>query len=254
MASLSGTVCRYGSSERIVNATVRATASDGTITQTVTDDDGDYTFPGLNPGKWSIVAMNQDSFPNSPLIMDLLKDEAHIDIKLQRLAGDIDNAAGQKFFFWLLGIFGGLIVVYIVLHLIFPLRVAGSPLSFAKWDKDPWRFLEIIMWGLGGVLVNKIINCGWFLRSQKFYREGIIMHIAHLVSTPLLVLVAVLLLSLATFKLTLSSGSEVTVDLSQFPILIAVSFLLGSSPWPLWNLIERSAKSITGQTDKSAPA
>ena len=77
------------------------------------------------------------------------------------------------------------------------------------------------------------------------------MHIAHLVSTPLLVLVAVILLSLATLKVTLAGGSEVTLDLSNMPILIAVSFLLGSSPWPLWNLIERSAKSITGsRTEK----
>jgi len=250
MPSLSGTVYRYGSAERIVNATVRAAASDGTIVQTVTNDDGDYSFTGLNPGKWSIVAMNQDSFPNPPLVMDLMQDQQKIDLKLQRLAGEVDNAAGQKFFAWLLVAMGGLVVVYIVMHLIFPLRVVGSPLTFAQWDKDPWRFLEIIMWGLAGVLVNKIITTGWFTRSQKFYREGIIMHVAHLVTTPLLVLVAVLLLSLATLKLTLSSGSEVTLDLSQLPILIAVSFLLGSSPWPLWNLIERSAKNLTGPADK----
>lgn len=250
MASVSGTVLRYGSAERIVSAIVKAIASDGTITQTVTDDDGDFIFTNLNPGKWSFVALHEDSFPNSPLVLDIMADVDKIQIKLQRLAGEDDQAAGQKFFTWLLVALGGLMVVYIVLHLIFPLRVVGSPLSFAQWDKDPWRFLEIIMWGLGGILVNKIITSGWYLRSQKFYREGIVMHIAHLVSTPLLVLVAVILLSLATFKITLAGGSEVTLDLSNFPILIAVSFLLGSSPWPLWNLIEQSARSITGQAEK----
>jgi hypothetical protein len=250
MASISGTVFRYGSSERITNATVRATPDDGKMVQTTTDDDGDYTFPNLDPGRWSLVALSEDSFPNAPLVVNLSKDETGCDIKLQRLAGTADNAVGQKFFYWLLGLLGGVIVLYIVLHMIFPLRVAGSPLSFAQWDKDPWRFLEIIMWGLGGILVNKIITCGWYLRGQKFYREGVVLHVAHLVSTPLLVLIAVLLLSLATFKLTLSSGSEVTIDLSQMPILMAVSFLLGSSPWPLWNLIERSARNLTGQADK----
>ena len=246
MASVSGTVFRYGSAERIVGATVKAVGSDNKIIQTVTNDDGDFSFANLDPGKWSFIALHEDSFPNQPLAMDIMANDEKIQIKLQRLAGQEDQAAGQKFFYWLLAILGGAIVVYIVLHLIFPLRQAGSPLSFAQWDKDPWRFLEIILWGLGGVLVNKIINIGSFVRNQRFYREGIIMHIAHLVATPLLVLVAVILLSLATLKITLSGGSEVTLDLSQLPILIAVSFLLGSSPWPLWNLIERSAKSITG--------
>jgi hypothetical protein len=251
MATVSGTVFRYGSAERIVGATVKAIASDKTITQTVTDDDGDFSFPNLNPGKWSIVALHEDSFPNPPLVMDIMADVDKIQINLQRLAGEDDKTAGQQFFNWLLIVLGGLIVLYIVLHLIFPLRVAGSPLSFAQWNKDPWRFLEIIMWGLGGILVNKIIISGLYLRNQKFYREGIIMHVAHLVTAPLLVLVAVILLSLATLKITLTGGSEVTIDLSNLPVLMAVSFLLGTSPWPLWNFIERSGKSLTGgQSEK----
>jgi len=250
MASVSGTVFRYGSAERIVSATVKAIGSDGTIIQTLSDDNGDFIFTNLNTGKWSIVALHEDSFPNPPVLLDVMADINKIQIKLQRLAGQEDFASGYKFFNWMLVAMGSLIVAYIVLHLIFPLRVVGSPLSFAQWDSDPWRLLEIFMWGLGGILVNKIITSGWYLRSQKFYREGIVMHIAHLVTTPFLVLVAVILLSLASLKITLTGGSEVTLDFSNYPILIAVSFLLGSSPWPLWNFIERSAKNITGQTDK----
>jgi hypothetical protein len=246
MATVSGTVFRYGSDERIASATVKAIASDASIIQILSDDDGDFVFTNLIPGKWSIVALHEDSFPNSPVILEIMADVSKVNIKSQRLAGEADNNAGQKFFNWLLVGLGCLVVVYIVLHLIFPLRVAGSSLSFAQWEKDPWRLVEIILWGLGGILVNKIIICSWYLRSQKFYREGIVMNIAHLVSTPLLVLVAVILLSLATFKVTLAGGSEVTLDLSNMPILIAVSFLLGTSPWPLWNLIERSAKGIAG--------
>jgi len=126
----------------------------------------------------------------------------------------------------------------------------GAAVTFAIWDKDPLRFLEIMLWGLGGVLVNKIITSGSFLRNQKFYREGMVMHIAHLVSTPFLVLVAVILLSLATFQVTLVGGSDITLDLSQPVIMVAISFLLGSSPWPLWNLIERTAQRVTGQAEK----
>ena len=107
-----------------------------------------------------------------------------------------------------------------------------------------------MLWGLGGVLVNKIITSGSFLRNQKFYREGMVMHIAHLVSTPFLVLVAVILLSLATFQVTLVGGSDITLDLSQPAIMVAISFLLGSSPWPLWNLIEKTAQRVTGQPEK----
>jgi hypothetical protein len=245
MATISGTVFRYDSAERIVNASVRATDKDGKIQQTLSDDDGEFSLSNLNTGTWSVQALHDECFPNQPIVMDIMTDKDKVNIKLQRLAGESDQTAGLLFFKWLLAGLGSLLVVYIFLHLIFPLWPAETPLHFVPWDKDPWRFLEIMLWGLGGILVNKIVTCGWYLRSQKFYREGIIMHIAHLAAAPLLVLVAVLLLSLVSLKVTLTGGSEVTIDLTELPILMAVSFLLGSSPWPLWNLIEKSAKGIT---------
>lgn len=117
----------------------------------------------------------------------------------------------------------------------------------AIWEQEPWRFLEILMWGLAGILVNKILLTGWYLRSQRFYREGIVMHIAHLVATPLLVLVTVLLLSLVTFQITLANSNELTLDLSDPAILIAFSFLIGTVPWPLWNFIEDTGKRFAGR-------
>jgi hypothetical protein len=250
MFSISGTVVRYDSAARIANATVRVTDGEGKTQQVLTDDDGDFKVNDLQPGKCSVVALFDDSFPNRPEEFVLTENKANLSIRLHRLAGEEDKAAGMKFFYGLLIGLGGLLVVYIVLHLIFPLRVAGSALSFASWDKDPWRFLEIILWGLGGVLANKIITCGWYLRSQKFYREGIIMHISHLAANPLLVLVAVILLSLASFNITLANGSEVSIDLSQPSIMVVVAFLLGSSPWPLWNFIEDAARKVTGAAEK----
>ena len=208
MATISGTVFRYDSSERIVNATVRVTDKDGKIQQTLSDDDGDFSISNLNTGTWSVIALHDECFPNKPIVMDIMADKDKIAIKLQRLEGEADHQTGQLFFNWLLAGLGILFVVYVVLHLIFPLRPAGTPLHFTPWDLDPWRFLEIMLWGLGGILVNKIVTCGWYLRSQRFYREGIVMHIAHLAATPLLVLVAALLLSLATLKLTLSGGKR----------------------------------------------
>jgi hypothetical protein len=126
---------------------------------------------------------------------------------------------------------------------------APSEAVVGLWDHDPWRFLEVLLWGLAGVLVHKLITIAWYLRTQKFYREGIIMHAAHIITTPLLALVAVLLLSLVTLNVTLASGNQLTLDLSDPRILAAFSFLLGSSPWPLWDFIEDTAKRITGRVE-----
>jgi len=129
------------------------------------------------------------------------------------------------------------------------LVLPASHESAGIWDQGAWRFLEVILWGLAGVLVHKIITIAWWLRSSRFYREGIVMHVAHILTTPLLVLVAVLLLSLATLSITLAGGNQLTIDLSDPRILAAVSFLLGSSPWPLWDFIEGTAKRITGKVE-----
>lgn len=248
MASISGTVIRYGTTERIQFASVKATDAKGKIVQTITDDDGDFCFSDLALGKWSIVALNEESFPNSPISIDLTKNVDNIQIKLQRLAGEVDQNAGRRFFNSLLIGLGILIILYIVMHILFPMKTDESVDPFF-WDAYPWRYVEIIVWALGGILVNKIITCGWYLRCQSFFREGIVMHVAHLVATPLCVLVAVIIISLATLTLTISEGTDVTLDLSQLPILIAVSFLLGTSPWPVWNFIEKSAKKLIGQTE-----
>lgn len=122
---------------------------------------------------------------------------------------------------------------------------SSAPRGFTLWAVYPWSFVEVLLWGLAGVLVNKIFITSWYLRSQRFYREGIVMHIGHIVTTPLLVLIAVVLLSLVTFTFTLANSNEVTLDLSDPRILIAVSFLLGTSPWPLWNFVEDAGKRLT---------
>ena len=76
------------------------------------------------------------------------------------------------------------------------------------------------------------------------------MHIAHIVATPLLVLVTVLLLSQVTLKITLANSNEIAIDLSVPAIMVAFAFIIGTSPWPLWNFILDTAKRFTGQLEK----
>jgi hypothetical protein len=123
---------------------------------------------------------------------------------------------------------------------------APGPRTVGIWDRDPLRIIEVLLWGLAGILVNKIITTGWWLRRRTFYQEGIIMHVAHVIATPVMVLVVVFLLSLVTLKLTLAGGNELALDLSDPRVMVGVSFLLGTIPWPLWDFIEDTAKRFPG--------
>lgn len=111
------------------------------------------------------------------------------------------------------------------------------------WIQEPWRFLEVLFWGLAGALVNLIITTGRYLRFERFYRVGIPMHIAQLVTIPLLALVFVLLLSQVTITVKLVT-SDLRIDLSDPRILVAVSFLLGSRFWQLWDFLQETAGKI----------
>jgi hypothetical protein len=133
-------------------------------------------------------------------------------------------------------------------HLLF----FNTSKGFEIWSTDPLRYLEILLWALAGILVSKIVTTGWYLRSHRFYREGILMHIAHIVATPILALVTVLLLSQVTLTFTLANSNIITIDLSVPTIMVAFAFIIGTSPWPLWNFILNTAKRFTGQLDKGA--
>jgi len=119
------------------------------------------------------------------------------------------------------------------------------------WEDEPWRFLEVFMWGLAGILINLIITTGTYLRQRNFYREGVIMHISLIIAVPFLALIFVLLLSLVTVKLTLV-GSEVQLDLSDPRVLVAVSFLIGTVPWNIWRFVRGTGERLTGQGQQEA--
>lgn len=337
MPKASGTVYRYGTRERISDASVKA-SKEGVPTQyAVTDGDGDFSFDNLEPGEWTFVALHEGSIPNKPDPITLAEDKSDIKIQLSRLQGTEDEEAGKEFFIGLLIGLGALIVFWILLHVLIPGK--GEPLSlttgaliteaveqidavedvsqsdevgasisdikttldaliaqnadlsatdrknlgdlyaeidasvkanakadavrqlnrlrqlvvtppssgFALWGQEPLRYFEIFLWGLAGVLVHKIITTGWYLRTRRFYREGIVMHIANIATAPLLVLVSVFLLSLLTLEFTLAGSNEVKLDLSDPRLLVAVSFLLGSRPWSVWDFVRETAGRVTGQ-------
>lgn len=336
MAIAAGSVYRSGGKEGISHATVKATKG-GKIVYATTNDGGDFSVEIPEPGTWEFMALDKGSFASQPNPVDMSQDQPGIKIYLDRITGAEDERAGKTFFWILLGVFGVLIVVYLLVH--FLAKEAMPPLSetsveslarlqqqihasqdiaqdaaiaatltdlgrdletalgrtnrldaaerdfvstaareiqasvkagekdralsllddlqqtiapaggFQFWSDDPLRFLEILLWGLAGILVSKIFTSGWYLRNHRFYREGILMHIAHIAATPLLVLVTVLLLSLVTMKFTLAGSNELTIDLSDPRIMVAFAFIIGTSPWPLWNFILGTAKRFTGQLE-----
>ena len=244
MPKISGTVYRYASNERVSYASLKAYSEGKAPVYVTADDDGDFTFPKLSSGKWTLVAMDEYSMPGKKKEINLEKDITNIKIELQRMASTKDSEAGKAFFNILLGILGVLIALYVVVHIFFIPKEASTKDTFI-WTQGSWWYLELILWSLAGILVNKIINVGWYLRSGRFYKEGMVMHVAHLVTTPLLVLVTVIILSLVELTIKIIEN-EVILDLSDPKIMIAVTFLLGTSPWPLWNFVQGTADKITG--------
>ncbi|HSN74034.1 MAG TPA: carboxypeptidase regulatory-like domain-containing protein [Anaerolineae bacterium] len=128
------------------------------------------------------------------------------------------------------------------------------------WTRQPWLFLEVLLWGLAGVLVNLIFTTGNYLRWHRFYVEGIFLHTAQLLAVPLLALVFVFLLSQVTLTIEIAGMSDVRLDLSDPRILAAVSFLISAQPWALWDFARQTGGRLTGggsqtrQSGSSRPA
>lgn len=156
---------------------------------------------------------------------------------------------GRKFFDKLFYSLIGLVALYILSHVFAPNLNISSGDSFI-WVAKPWRYVEILVWGLAGVMVGKLIESGWYLYQDRFKVEAIVMHLAHLIATPILVLIAVIVLSLATIDVTLANNSNLTLDLADPEIMVAVAFLLGTSPWPLWRFIQNTAERVLGQAEE----
>jgi hypothetical protein len=238
MAKISGVIYRSGGKERISYATVKAYQKDQPIIYTTAGEGGEFSLELPETGKWSLVVLEPGSLASKPQEVEADQDQKGIKIYLDRLAGTVDEKAGTTFFWILVGALILLIGVYILLHqLIIPLPAEG----FEFWSENPLRYLEILFWGTFGILVSKIINIGWYLRKHRYYREGKIMHLSQIFTTPILVLVVVLLLSQIDLTFTLADNNTVNINLSEPAIMVAFAFIIGTVPWPLWNFIKNSA-------------
>ena len=119
--------------------------------------------------------------------------------------------------------------------------------GFILWTKNPWFMLEIFFWALFGILSSKIIECGYYVRANRYYEEGTFMHISHIVAVPFMVLVSMMLLSLLSFQVNMpSSQSPTTVDLANPLILAALSFILAFRPWGVRRFITTASDKVTG--------
>lgn len=243
MNKVSGSVISEGTKAKLHNVVIKATAVDGKVLSTVSDGQGCFTFDKVESGEWSLVAMKEGYFPSKTQKLDLVADRMDLRFELALQMEKSDEKSGKIFFYCLLGGLLVFIIAYIVLHLVFPQINRDTPRSFL-WGNEPYRFIEVLFWGIAGVLVEKLMSIGYYLRRGTFYQSGILMHISHIISVPLLTLVVVFLLSLVELSLTLS-GNEVRLDLSDPRVLVAVSFILGSRPWSLRDFVQRTAEKIT---------
>lgn len=243
----SGTVYWYGSHERVRGAVVKATNAETRKPKfTATNDDGDFELAALEPGKWTFVVMGEESHPTKPEEHDLAEDKTNFRFELFRLEGTPDEKTGLTLFYALMGALGVLVVLYVVLHWWLPPIVVDNTTSSYFWGSEPMQYAEIFFWGLAGILVSKIIEIGSFLRWRKFYREGLTMHIAHVITVPVLALVTAILL--AQFNLSFSlADNNATLDLSNPALLAALAFVIGTVPWKVWGFIQSTAEQVTSR-------
>jgi hypothetical protein len=238
-----GTITWQGGKERVKGAVIKAqsSADPGQVRFISSDDDGDFEFTDLAEGSWIFTAYHEDSFPEQLEATALNMDISGLNLSLPRKMGTIDRRAGIWFF---ASLCVGLIILaalFILLHTIFP-----QPLTYL-WGLEPWKYLEVLLWGLAGVLVNLILTSGSYLRWQRFYREGIILHVSQIVAVPVLALVFVLLLSLVKLEFSLTPENSITLDLSDPRVMAAFAFIISARPWGLWDFIQEKASTFMGQ-------
>jgi hypothetical protein len=253
MVKAAGTVYRGETQERAIAAVLKAKPAAGALQFVVTDDDGDFEFPDLTAGKWTLQALDEVSSPSVPLDLDLQEDQTALKLSLRRTMGVDDKRFGVWFFAGLIAALVILIAGYIYLHHRYspsPEPPPAEPAVF--WTDPPGRYFEVMLWGLAGVLVSLILTVATYLRWGRFYREGWVLHVAQLVVVPLLTLVVVALLSLTEFSLTVGS-SELKIDLDDPLLLAMVSFLVAFGPWDAVRSLRAASSRLMSSTQAPAP-
>jgi hypothetical protein len=119
------------------------------------------------------------------------------------------------------------------------------------WNQEPWRFIEVLLWGLAGVLIRQILDAAKYVRRDRFYREGLALHLAQVFTSPIITLVSVFILSLIKLEVTIA-GSAVELDLSNPAILVALSFLIGINFWNVWDALKNVIQSLFNRSGGAA--
>jgi hypothetical protein len=122
------------------------------------------------------------------------------------------------------------------------------------WSREPWRFLEVLLWGLAGVIASLLMTTARYMRNRSFFREGLYLHWAQLVTVPLMAIVIVLLLSLLQIQFTLGGENQVQLNLSDARVLAVVAFLIGLNPFMLWDYMRERSATFYGRGTASNPA
>ncbi len=123
------------------------------------------------------------------------------------------------------------------------LEASDGTVRSTLWSKPPGLYLEILFWATAGILVQLIITIAGYLRWNTFIKNGIYLHMALLITVPLLTLVFVQIISMG--RLT-ADDSTVVLNLSDPRIVAGAAFLIALVPWGLWDRIRGASRKILG--------
>ena len=115
-------------------------------------------------------------------------------------------------------------------------KVIEDKRSIYLWSEPPMTYLEVLFWSLAGILISVFISSGYYLRKNRFYAEGIWMHVSHILTMPILSLVVVFLISMIKLSLQIE-GSEVVLDINDPRLLVAISFIIAVRPWDIVSFV-----------------
>jgi hypothetical protein len=118
------------------------------------------------------------------------------------------------------------------------------------WTEVPWKYLEAVLWGVAGVLVSLILSVSYYVWRCTFYKEGIALHLAQLVTLPLFALVVVVLLATVSISLTVS-GNQIQLNLQDPQTVAMVAFLVALQPWDTVRMLRAASRSITGDAQRT---
>jgi hypothetical protein len=76
------------------------------------------------------------------------------------------------------------------------------------------------------------------------------MHLAHLFTVPMLVLVTMMLLSMISFSFDGNGTQSVVIDIGDPAITRAFSFILAVAPWGVWNFVRAQGERIISSRDR----